>query len=120
MAYADISSIKRGFRLKSFFLIVFVFLFSFSECGRSYNEEDFRRAVEVAYKETLKNTGVTLRGFLFVLRYDSNPSANAVALFYVQPHRESFMFLSSRFKNPEELKSWLIVYIKENIEVRYE
>lgn len=120
MARADISSIERDIRLKAFPLIVLVFLLSFSECRRTYNEEDFRRAVEAAYSKTLKNTGVTLGGFLFVLRYDNNPSANAVALFYVQNHRESFLFLCSRFKKPEELKNWLIVYIKKNIEVKYE
>ncbi|GEM_PF-6760911 len=118
MAGTDFPRIKRGFGLKLFIFAILVF--SIAGCRRAYSSGDFRKAIEVAYQRTLKPTGVSLRGFLFVLRYDNNPSANAVALFYIQNHRESFMFLKSRFNNPAELQNWLIIYVKENIEVRYE
>ncbi|MCD6454242.1 MAG: hypothetical protein J7L62_02945 [Candidatus Aminicenantes bacterium] len=116
--------INAGFKgrvsVAGFLIPIFLSIFLFQACSNKPTPREFKHAIYKAYTKQLKKYGIKIEALLFVLRYDKNPSANAVSLFYREEDAESFEFLISHFKNPEELQNWLEIYIKENIEVLYE
>jgi len=106
--------ISRGI---SAWLIILVIL-QFSACFNRYTPAQYKKAIENAYSETLEKYGISITGLVFVLKYDSEPLANAVGLFYTRMDQDSFQALKEHFHNPQQLHDWLVSYIKKYIEIK--
>ncbi len=89
-------------------------------CAKQYLPQDYKEAILSAHKTTLGKKGISINALIFVMRYDSEPTANSVALFYSKNSRDSFSYLKTKFPTPQALRDWVLDYIRKYIRVQSE